>query len=101
MLMWLAIWNSRLFCPAKYTGTTGALADEIRRAAKFFHSASTARLLHGLGAVDAPPAGNTTRTPPRNRWALAAARDLRLVSSASFVSAKSIGSRWARISSAW
>ena len=93
MLIWLASWNRRLFWPAKKTGATGAFAWLIRRAVKFFHSVSTARLCQIVGVVDTPPAGKTTRQPPFIRWFLASARDLRLVFSASSVSAKSTGRR--------
>ena len=67
-LRWLAIWNRRLFCPSKQTGTTVARARWISWAVKGGHGASVARPRPSRsGAVEMPPAGNTTTQPPASR----------------------------------
>lgn len=92
-LKWLAIWNRRLFWPSKQIGTTVARARWINWAVNGCQGPSMARLRpKRSGAVEIPPAGNTTTQPPASRCCRAAARDATLVRVASSVPAKSTGS---------
>ena len=93
-LMWLAIWNRRLFWPPKKNGTTVARERWISWAVKGCHGPSSAGFRPSLsGEVETAPAGKTMMQPPRSRWSRAMARVLRLVASASGVPAKSTGRR--------
>ncbi len=97
--MWLASWNSRLFCPAKNTGATGAaLADQPRGEVLPFR-------VDGALVPDRRRGRNAAcwkhdKTAALHQMRLASARVLRLVCRASSVSAKSTGSRNVLTSSA-
>ena len=87
---WLAIWNIRLVCPSKYTGTTVAFDLAIILAVNDLHLGSKG-CEKGVWAVETVPPGKIPMAPPWLKNFTASLRVLTLSCIASFVEWKEIG----------